>query len=140
MATLLLSDDSVTVQRLIAMTFAGHDVQVTAVGDGEDAIARIRQQRPDIVLASIKTPTRSGYDVAAYVKSTPELAGTPVLLLAAAFEPVDDVRVAQVRCDGVMVKPLDPQQVVARVEELLRTARATPARPMAETSVPAPAP
>jgi DNA-binding response OmpR family regulator len=140
-ARLLLSDDSPTVQRLIAMAFAGHNVEVSAVGDGESAIARIAQHPPDIVLASIGTPKRSGYDVAAFVKSTPALASTPVVLLAAAFEPVDEVRVAQVRCDGVMVKPLDPQQLVARVQDLLRQAPARPARAMpAVPEAPMPAP
>jgi DNA-binding response OmpR family regulator len=122
MPTLLLSDDSVTVQRMIAMTFAAEDISVTTVSDGEQAIARIAGERPDIVLASIATPKRSGYEVAAYVKSEPELASIPVLLLAGAFEPVDQVRAGQVRCDGVLVKPLEPQQVVARVKELISRA------------------
>lgn len=119
MPTLLLSDDSLTVQRLIAMTFSEEDIDVVAVGDGEEAIARITAQRPDIVLASIGTRKRNGYDVAAHVKSTPHLASIPVLLLAAAFEPVDQVRAAQVRCDGVMIKPLEPQQLISRVKQLL---------------------
>ncbi len=119
MPTLLLSDDSVTVQRMIAMIFAAEDITVTTVSDGEQAIARIREVNPDIVLAGIATPKRSGYDVAAFVKSDPGLASIPVLLLAGAFEPIDQVRAAQVRCDGVLVKPLEPRQVVARVKELI---------------------
>jgi CheY-like chemotaxis protein len=119
MPTLLLSDDSLTVQRLIAMTFSEQDIDVVSVPDGEEAIARITAQRPDIVLASIGTRKRSGYEVAAHVKSTPHLASIPVLLLAAAFEPVDQVRAAQVRCDGVLIKPLEPQQLIARVRQLL---------------------
>src|SRR5690242_17632366 len=107
MPTLLLSDDSLTIQRLIAMTFAEQDIDVIAVRDGEAAIARMSAHRPDIVLASIGTRKRSGYEVAAHVKSTPHLSAIPVLLLAAAFEPVDEVRAAQVRCDGVLIKPLE---------------------------------
>ncbi len=130
MPTLLLSDDSATVQRLIAMAFSAIDIHVVAVADGEEAIARITELRPDIVLASIGTPRRSGYDVAAHVKSTPDLAATPVLLLAAAFEPVDQVRVAQVRCDGVLVKPFETRQLVSRVRALLGDqARAVPPGP-----------
>jgi CheY-like chemotaxis protein len=139
--TLLLADDSETVQRLVAMTFADQDVQVVAVADGEEAIARIRREHPDIVLASITTPRRNGYEVAAFVRSRPELAKTPVLLLAAAFDPVDDVRAAQVRCDGVLVKPLDPQQVVTRVKELLHSVQAvsSPAPPRPQFTPAAPA-
>jgi DNA-binding response OmpR family regulator len=118
-STLLLSDDSVIVQRMIAMTFAAENIAVTTASDGEQAIARIAKDRPDIVLAAIATPKRSGYDVAAFIKSKPHLASIPVLLLAGAFDPVDQVRAAQVRCDGILVKPLEPQQVVARVKELI---------------------
>jgi CheY-like chemotaxis protein len=116
---LLLADDSVTIQRVVELTFSGEDVQVVTVGDGEQAIARIPVERPDIVLADIGMPKRSGYDVAAFVKGRADLSHIPVLLLAGAFEPVDDARAQQVKCDGVLVKPFEPQQVVARVRELV---------------------
>lgn len=121
---LLLADDSVTIQRVIELTFAGEDVQVLTAGDGEQAIARVEADRPDIVLADIGMPRRSGYDVAAFIKERPELAHIPVLLLTGAFEPVDEARAQAVRCDGVLVKPFEPQHVIARVRELLRDAAA----------------
>jgi len=117
---LLLADDSVTIQRVIELTFAEEDVQVLTAGDGEQAIARVQADRPDIVLADIGMPKRSGYDVAAFVKGQPELAHIPVLLLTGAFEPVDEGRAQAVGCDGVLVKPFEPQHVIARVRELLR--------------------
>ena len=116
---LLLADDSVTIQRVVELTFSGEDVQVVTVGDGEQAIARIPVERPDIVLADIGMPKRSGYEVAAFVKGRADLSHIPVLLLAGAFEPVDDARAQQVKCDGVLVKPFEPQQVVSRVRELV---------------------
>jgi CheY-like chemotaxis protein len=143
---LLLADDSVTIQRVVELTFSGEDVQVVTVGDGEQAIARIPVERPDIVLADIGMPKRSGYDVAAFVKGRPDLSHIPVLLLAGAFEPVDDARAQQVKCDGVLVKPFEPQQVVSRVRELVDGAREkpvavfTPDTPPATTPPPAPPP
>jgi CheY-like chemotaxis protein len=116
---LLLADDSVTIQRVVELTFSGEDVQVVTVGDGEQAIARIPIEHPDIVLADIGMPKRSGYDVSAFVKGRPDLAHIPVLLLAGAFEPVDEARAKQVKCDGVLVKPFEPQQVISRVRELV---------------------
>jgi CheY-like chemotaxis protein len=143
---LLLADDSVTIQRVVELTFSGEDVQVVTVGDGEQAIARIPIERPDIVLADIGMPKRSGYDVSAFVKGRPDLSHIPVLLLAGAFEPVDEARAQQVKCDGVLVKPFEPQQVVARVRELIDggTEKAMPAfasEPVAPpaSQVPAPA-
>ena len=105
MQKLLLADDSVTIQRVIELTFSGEDIQVVAVNDGEQAIARIPAERPDIVLADIGMPKKGGYDVAAFVKGRADLEHIPVLLLAGAFEPVDQARAEQVRCDGVPACP-----------------------------------
>ncbi|HET7218058.1 MAG TPA: response regulator [Vicinamibacterales bacterium] len=123
MPKLLLADDSVTIQRVIELTFADEDVQVVAVGDGQQAIERVRTERPDIVLADVGMPERDGYEVAAFIKNDPHLAHIPVLLLTGAFEPVDEVRARAVGCDGVLVKPFEPQMVISRVRELLAGTR-----------------
>ena len=112
---LLLADDSVTIQRVIEMTFSGEDVQVFAVSDGEEAIARIAAEKPDIVLADIGMPGRNGYEVAKYIKQSPRLAHIPVVLLTGAFEPVDQARASEAGCDGVLAKPFEPQLVISRV-------------------------
>ena len=88
--TLLLADDSVTIQRVIELTFADEDVTVVAVGDGEPAVARLDATPPDIVLADVDMPGRDGYAVARYVKRPPALSRIPVLLLTGAFDPVDE--------------------------------------------------
>jgi CheY-like chemotaxis protein len=116
---LLLADDSVTIQRVIELTFADEDIQVIAVGDGQKAIDRIEAERPDIVLADVGMPERDGYEVAAYVKNAPHLAHIPVLLLTGAFEPIDEQRAGAVGCDGVLAKPFEPHMVITRVKELL---------------------
>ena len=84
---LLLADDSVTIQRVIELTFADEDVQVVAVSDGDQAIARMNAEPPDIVLADVGMPGKNGYEVAAYMKHTPSLAHIPVVLLTGASEP-----------------------------------------------------
>ena len=92
---LLLADDSVTIQRVIELTFAEEGVDVVSVGDGEAAIARLGSERFDIVLADIGMPGRDGFDVAAFVRSKPDLSGVPVVLLTGALDPLDQGRVAQ---------------------------------------------
>jgi CheY-like chemotaxis protein len=135
---LLLADDSVTIQRVIELTFADEDVKVVAVGDGKQAIERVQSDRPDIVLADVGMPEKDGYEVAAFIKGNPELAHIPVLLLTGAFEPVDEARARAVGCDGVLVKPFEPQMVISRVRDLLAGKResapgkaAVPAAPAA---------
>jgi CheY-like chemotaxis protein len=130
--TLLLADDSVTIQRVIELTFAEEDVQVVAVSDGDQAIERLESAPPDIVLADIGMPGRNGYEVARYIRQTPKLAHIPVVLLTGAFEPVDQAKATEVGCDGVLAKPFEPQLVIGRVKELL----ASPVRRAAAMNAP----
>ena len=120
--TLLLADDSPTIQRVVALTFAGEDVTVVPVSSGDEAVEALNRSRPDVVLADIAMPGRSGYELAEYMRQSNHLASVPVLLLAGAFEPVDGDRVQAVGARGVLSKPFDPSVVVGRVRELLRDA------------------
>lgn len=140
--TLLLADDSVTIQRVIELTFANEDIRVVAVGDGDHAIATLRHSTPDIVLADIGMPGKNGYELTRHIKQTPGLEHVPVLLLTGAFEPVDDVRAREAGCDGVLVKPFEPQAIVQRVKALLAASpRPVPsAEPPAASTPPAPRP
>jgi CheY-like chemotaxis protein len=129
---LLLADASPMMHRIVELTFAGSDVQVTAVRDGDEAVRHITGTPPDIVLADHALARRSGYEISAFVKSRSELAHIPVVLLAGAFEPIDQIRAAQVGCDGVIGKPFEPHQLTARVHELLARDRRPPAHGVAE--------
>lgn len=117
--TLLLADDSVTIQRVIELTFAHEDVRVISVSDGRRAVQWLEGEWPDIVLADVDVPEIDGYELTRHIKSSPRLKDVPVLLLAGAFEPVDQDRVRSVGSDGVLVKPFEPQQLVSRVKALL---------------------
>ena len=129
---LLLADDSVTIQRVIELTFAEEDIKVSTVGDGQAAIDRLESDPPDIVLADVDMPKRDGYEVAAYVKSRPKLAHIPVVLLTGAFEPIDQARADAAGSSDVLAKPFEPQMVINRVKQLLGKKRE-------ELEVPSPA-
>lgn len=119
MRTLLLADDSITVQRVITLTFADEQIRVVACGNGQQAIERMAAQRPDIVLAGTSLPQVSGYDLARFMRGNPDLKDVPVLLLSGAFETVDDARLAASGANGVIEKPVEPNNVIGRVKELL---------------------
>ena len=126
---LLLVDDSVTIRRVVELTFAGEDVAVVAMGDGREAMERIVSEQPDIVLADVGPGEPDGYEVAAFVKRHPALAHVPVVLLTGAFQPVDQARAVECGCDGVLAKPFDLQSMVSLVRDLLHAPAA--ARPPA---------
>ena len=69
---LLLADDSATIQKVIDLTFADEGVRVVAVGNGQDAIDRLLEIDPDIVLADVFMPSPNGYEVCEYVKTQRE--------------------------------------------------------------------
>ena len=119
MRTLLLADDNVTVQRVIALTFAHEPVRVVTASDGHQAMDRVVLDRPDIVLAGTTLPQVNGYELARFVRSKAELKNVPVLLLSGAFETVDEAQLKSSGAAGVIEKPVEPTTVISRVKELL---------------------
>jgi CheY-like chemotaxis protein len=139
--SLLLADDSVTIQKVVGISFANEDIEITTVDNGRDAVAKARAIRPDIILADVVMPGMSGYEVCEAIKSDPNLRHVPVLLLTGTFEAFDQARASAVGAAGHVAKPFEAQTLVDRVKQLLAAAPAptkTPAvRPVA---APAPAP
>jgi CheY-like chemotaxis protein len=133
---LLLADDSLTIQKVVGISFANEDVQITTVDNGDDALVRVRELRPDIVLADVVMPGKNGYEVCAAIKGDPELAHVPVLLLTGTFEAFDEERARRARADGHITKPFEAQTLVDEVNRLLARA----ARPAQAQAQPQPAP
>ena len=129
MRTLLLADDSVTTQRVIALTFADESFRVVTVSDGQQALDAMAVARPEIVLAGTVLPRISGYDLAQQMQGIPALRDVPVLLLSGAFESVDAARLKASGARGVIEKPLEPTAVITRVRELLGFKDTQPAAP-----------
>jgi CheY-like chemotaxis protein len=124
---LLLADDSITIQKVVSLTFAAEDVQIESVTDGNLAIERAKASKPDIVLADVFMPGRNGYEVCAAIKSDSELAGTPVVLLVGTFEPFDEGEASRVKCDAYLTKPFDTSELIEIVHNLVKERGSTEA-------------
>ncbi len=120
--TLLLADDSVTIQKVVNISFASEDVTLVTVDNGDDAIERTKETRPDLVLADVVMPGKSGYEVCEAIKADPDLCHIPVLLLTGTFEAFDEEHAARVGAAGHVSKPFEAQTLVTRVKELLAAA------------------
>jgi CheY-like chemotaxis protein len=131
--TLLLADDSVTIQKVVGISFANEDIVLLTVDNGDDAIARAKDARPDVVLADVVMPGKNGYEVCQAIKADPSLAGTPVLLLTGTFEAFDEQRAARAGADGHITKPFEAQSLVDKVNALL----ARPSAPASPAETPA---
>jgi CheY-like chemotaxis protein len=139
---ILLADDSITIQKVIELTFSDEDFEVVTVSNGRLAVEKVQELRPDLVLCDIIMPEKDGYEVCDFIKKNPATSQIPVLLLTGAFEPFDQERASRVGCDGFLAKPFEPQTLIAKVKELLNQAgaRTTAPRPAATAPAPAPAP
>src|SRR5262249_44906380 len=116
-------------RKVIGMALALEDFQITAVDNGIDAIARAREMRPDLVIADVLMPGRSGYEVCETLKSDPSTAGTPVLLLAGNFEPFDEARARAARAAAHTTKPSETRAFLARARALLGPPAGQPMMP-----------
>ncbi len=117
--TLLLADDSVTIQKVVGLTFASEDITLVSVDNGDDALARARELRPDLVMADVVMPGRNGYEVCEAIKADPALRHIPVLLLSGTFETFDDERARAAGADGHITKPFEAQALIDTVHRLL---------------------
>src|SRR5687768_8999744 len=135
---ILLADDSITIQKVVELTFSDGDYEVTAVNNGAKAIAKLGEMRPDIILSDIIMPEKNGYEVCEYVKSNPEYRNIPVVLLTGTFEPFDPDRAEKAGCDARGAKPFGAQSLIHKVEELIASAQSAAAAPAPQAAAPEP--
>ncbi|PYU26270.1 MAG: hypothetical protein DMG30_02965 [Acidobacteria bacterium] len=149
MSRILVADDNSNIQKMVALALKDEGIDVVAVGNGDAAMRKIPDLRPDLVLADIFMPVRNGYEVCEFVKSDSRYMSTPVVLLVGAFDPLDEQETQRVRADGVLKKPfVPPDPLINMVKALLAksngqkpasVAAATPVKPaLAAQTTPAP--
>jgi PleD family two-component response regulator len=124
MSRILLADDSPHAQRMGERILREEGFEVVTVTDGETALIRLKDVDPDVVLADVFLPLRSGYEICQYVKSHARHRHARVVLLAGLLEPVDEAAAARVGSDGVLKKPFEASVVVALVRPLAEAAQA----------------
>jgi CheY-like chemotaxis protein len=153
---ILVADDNSNIQKMVALALKDEGIDVVAVGNGDAAMRKIPDLRPDLVLADIFMPVRNGYEVCEFVKNDSRYMNTPVVLLVGAFDPLDEDETQRVRADGVLKKPfVPPDPLINMVKALLAKSNgqnaaavvaATPApgppafEPQAKAAIPQPSP
>ena len=117
---LLLADDSIAIQKVIDLTFSDEGMEVVTVGDGQDALEKLNQCRPDVVLADIFMPGVDGYALCRYIKENKRFQNVPVMLLVGSFEPFDEAEAKRAGADDVVTKPFQSiRDLVNRVGSLV---------------------
>lgn len=120
MPKILVVDDEPASLHAICRVFADADLQLHCAEDGEKALQAVRELNPDLVLLDILMPGVDGYEVCRRIKADPASAGTMVLLLSGKSALEDRMQGYSVQADDFMVKPYDPEELLAKVTILLR--------------------
>jgi CheY-like chemotaxis protein len=130
---LLLADDSITIQKVVNLTFADEGIEVVAVGDGDAAMIKFNESMPDLVLADVNMPGLDGYRICEMIKQDDETKHIPVILLVGSFEPFDEQEAWRVGADDFLTKPFQSiRQLVTKVSDLLNAPAANSKNSTAE--------
>lgn len=116
--SILLADDSITIQKVVGIIFGSDDYSLTVVDNGKAAVQKAQELQPDVLLIDALMPGMTGYEVCEAIRKDAALATKPVLLLTGSFEPFDEEKARQCGADDHIVKPFESQQIVAKVQEL----------------------
>lgn len=127
---LLLADDSITIQKVVELVLAEEDFQIKSVSNGEDALNLLDTFKPDVVLADIEMPKVNGYNLCEKIKKNPLTSHVPVILLAGAFEPIDEELARDVGADDSVIKPFESQELISKINAALTLASSEADREM----------
>ena len=119
---ILLADDSLTIQKVVELTFSDGEYDLVCVSNGQRALDKVAERAPDLILADVVMPEKNGYEVCEAIKANPATSRIPVVLLSGTFEPFDRDRAERLGCDAIVSKPFDSQQLLRQVEDLLARA------------------
>lgn len=117
---LLLADDSITIQKVVNLTFTDEGIDVIAVGNGNQAIEKLAEVTPDLVMADVHMPGLNGYQVCEQIRQNSKFQNVPVMLLVGSFEPFDENEARRVGADDYLTKPFQSiRQLINKVNSLL---------------------
>ncbi|MBF0316615.1 MAG: response regulator [Nitrospirae bacterium] len=128
---LMLADDSITIQKVVELILSEEDIDVSSVGDGQEAMSKLKSSKPDVILADIDMPKMNGYDLCREVKANPATAHIPVVLLVGAFEPINEQKVRDVGADDFLIKPFESNEFLKKIHGILQR-KPSPAKPSAK--------
>ena len=116
--SILVVDDEPYILRLLSFVLEREGYSVVTSSDGEDALIKLRDIRPELVFLDIMLPYKNGYEICAEVKSNPDLADTHVVMLSAKGQQIDRERGMLAGADAYMTKPFSPREIVEYVREV----------------------
>ena len=114
---ILIVDDDENIAELISLYLLKECFDTEIVGDGEQALVKFKEYKPQLILLDIMLPGIDGYDVCREIRKS---SNVPIIMLSAKGEVFDKVLGLKIGADDYMIKPFDSNELVARVQAVLR--------------------
>jgi len=118
-ARILVADDSVTIQKVVELTFSKEDFVLIPVRSGEEAIRKAKEVQPDLILLDLVMPDKNGYEVCTALRAEPMLRAVPIIMLIGTFEAFDKEQGLRAGANDFVTKPFESQALISRVKQLL---------------------
>lgn len=115
----LIADDEQNIVISLEFLMKREGFEVLVAGDGDEAIRRIRADRPDLVLLDVMMPKKSGFEVCQEVKADPALGGVRILMLTAKGRDTEVAKGLALGADAYMTKPFSTRELVDKVRSML---------------------
>lgn len=122
-ARILIADDLPDLRQTMKETLECENFIVTAVGDGEAALAAIRAEPPDIAVLDLNMPRLNGFEVCRALREDPLLANLPVVILSASDSRESKIEGLDLGADDFITKPFDVRELLARIRMILKRTR-----------------
>jgi len=116
---IVLAEDEPQIARLVEFKLKKEGYQVICKGNGEEALAAIKTEKPDLILLDVMMPVMDGYEVLRRVKEDENLKNIPVVMLTARAQERDVVKGIDMGADDYITKPFHPAELLARVKRIL---------------------
>ena len=116
---ILVVDDEIYIVHILDFSLGMEGYEVVTALDGEQALEKMKSERPDLIVLDIMMPKLDGYEVCKSVKGNPDTAHIPVILLSAKGRNVDQKLGFDVGADDYITKPFSPRKLVERINQLL---------------------
>ena len=126
---ILVVDDEIYIVHILDFSLGMEGYEVITALDGEQALEKVKAEKPDLIVLDIMMPKLDGYEVCKYIKSNSATQNIPVILLSAKGRNVDQKMGFDVGADDYITKPFSPRKLVERINQLLGqtvTERPTP--------------
>ncbi|MGH9727084.1 MAG: response regulator [Candidatus Acidiferrales bacterium] len=139
--TVYFIDDSATMREVIKIAFRRESINVVTCHDAASALAQFSDTVPDAVITDVIMPDKDGYEVCQFIKQNPELRKTPVILMSGVVNRTVAEKAIAVQADELIRKPFQPQELIARVKNLLnpKVAEAPSRQDLGDSEAPQPA-